>query len=167
MIPPRHVGLVLGVLAAVLLAVMAAAGCQAAARVAARTDATAAVERAASAFVVRAGAVDPAGAAGYAAALTPWTTGPLRQALQGAMEDRSVRTLRRETVTRVETAVVTALGRDEAVVAVAAVQARRWLDARAGMQHERVRQRIVCRLERIAGRWLVAELRVLAEEPVE
>lgn len=167
MITPGRLAVVAGGLALVLLAAMAGSGCEAVDRLAARSDAAAAVERTAAAFVVQAGSVDPASADRYAAALLPLATGPLQHALLTAVADPRAGARERRATVRVERTVLTALSAEAASVTVVAVQSRRWSDARAGRQQEAVRQWIACRLEAVDGRWLVAELRVLAEEPAD
>ncbi len=61
---------------------------------------------------------------------------------------------------------VTALSEDGATASVTAEQLRRGTDPASGrLTEERVLQRVACRLEKEGGRWLVAEFRLLSEEP--
>ena len=167
MIASRRLAIVVGALTFALVAAMAASACDAIERLDSRANETAAIERAASAFVVQAGTVGPASTDRYATALLPFATGPLRDALQATVTDSRAGMLARRAAVRVERTALTALSRGTGVVTVVAVQSRQWSDARAGIQHDAVRLWLACRLEAVDGRWLVRELRVLAEEPVD
>ncbi|RJQ07841.1 MAG: hypothetical protein C4558_08945 [Dehalococcoidia bacterium] len=94
------------------------------------------------------------------------TTDALREVLAEAAIDPAVRDHQRSVATAVESVSVTAFSRGEATVVVTATQSRSWRDAKAGPQVERVRQRTSCRLAREGGRWLVAGIQLLSEEPV-
>jgi hypothetical protein len=72
----------------------------------------------------------------------------------------------RTMTTRVVSVEVTALSEDGATASVTAEQFRRGTDPASGqLTEERVEQRVACRLVKEAGRWLVAEFRLLSEEP--
>ena len=74
----------------------------------------------------------------------------------------------RTMTTRVLAVEVTALSEDGATASVTAEQLRRGTDPASGrLTEERVLQRVACRLDKEGGRWLVAEFRLLSEEPIE
>jgi hypothetical protein len=80
--------------------------------------------------------------------------------------DPAAASQQRTIATRVVSAQVSALSDDEATVSVTAEQLRRSVDPTSGrLIEERVLQRVACRLALEGGRWLVAELRLLSEEP--
>lgn len=166
MIPARGAGYALFALAGLLLAVAVASGWHGVSRLVGREDETTAVQTVAASFVAAAGTYDFADAGSYAHRLEPFTTGELRDALAPAVLHPTVRTQRRSVATEVESVSVTALSDEAAVAVVTAVQARQWFDAALGHDTEQhVRQRTSCRLVREDGRWLVAEIRLLSEEP--
>lgn len=166
MIPARGAVYALFGLAGLLLAVAVASGWHGASRLMGHEDQTTAVRTVAAAFVVAAGTYDFADAGSYTHRLEPLAVGGLRDALAPAVLDPTVRTQRRSVATEVESASVTSLSDEAAVAIVTAVQARHWFDAAVGRDTEQhVRQRTSCRLVREDGRWLVAEIRLLSEEP--
>ena len=72
----------------------------------------------------------------------------------------------RTMTTRVVAVQVSAVSDDEATVSVTAEQLRRGVDPASGLlSEERVLQRVACRLSMEGGGWLVAEFRLLSEEP--
>ncbi|MEX1022419.1 MAG: hypothetical protein WD058_04660 [Dehalococcoidia bacterium] len=171
MIPARGAGYALFGLAGLLLAVAVASGWHGVARLVGREVETTAVQTVAVSFVAAAGTYDFADAGSYAHRLEPFAVGELRDVLAPAVLapavlDPTVRTQRRSVATEVESASVTSLSDEAAVAIVTAVQSRRWFDAASGRETEQhVRQRTSCRLVHEDGRWLVAEIRLLSEEP--
>ncbi len=168
MIPARGAGYALFGLAGLLFAVAVASGWHGVSRLLGREDQTTAVRTVAAAFGAAAGTYDFADAGSYAHRLEPVAIGELRDALAATVIDPTVRTQRRSVATEVESASVTSLSDKEAVAIVTTVQARHWVDAASGRETEQdVRQRTSCRLVRGDGRWLVAEIRLLSEEPAQ
>lgn len=166
MIPARGAGYALFGFAGLLLAGAVASGWHGVSHLVGREGETIAVRSVAATFVAAGGTYDFADAGSYAHRLEPLATGELRDALAPAVLDPTVRTQRRSVATEVESVSVTALSNEAAVAIVTAVQARRWFDAAFGRETEQhVRQRTSCRLVREDGRWLVAEIRLLSEEP--
>lgn len=166
MIPARGAGYALFGFAGLLLAVAVVSGWRGISRMAGHDDETAAVGAAAAAFVVDAGTYDWRDLAGYPIRLQPLTTGGLRHALTSAVIDPAARTQQRSVVSAVDSVSVTSLSDAVATATVTATQLRSWQDPRSGRQAERVRQRTSCRLVLEDGRWLVAEIHLLSEEPV-
>jgi len=165
-IPARGAGYALFALAGLLLAVAVASGWHGASRLMGREDETTAVRTVASAFVAAAGTYDFADAGSYTHRIEPLAVGGLRDALAPVVLDATVRTQRRSVATEVESASVTSLSDEAAVAIVTAVQSRRWFDAASGGETEQhVRQHTNCRLVHEDERWLVAEIRLLSEEP--
>lgn len=167
MIGGRGAGYALLGLAAVLFAIAVASGWSGASRLTGRADETRAVEAAAIAFVTAYGTFDYRDQETYTAQLAPLATGVLREAITAAALSPEASRQQRSLSTRIEAASVTALSGPDATVAVTARQERRWVDpALSQSLHEEAMQRVVCRLVREDGRWLVAELRLQSEEPV-
>lgn len=164
--PGRPAGYALLVLAVALLGVAVVSGLSGATGITVRSDEAAAAEEATTAFVLAFGTFDHAASEGYASGLAALATGTLRASLEQTGVADDAQRLQRSLRTRVETASISALDDGEATVTVTAVQERRWRDAVLDApRSEAVRQRLACRLVEVGGRWLVAELRLLSEEP--
>ena len=153
-------------LAGLLLVMAVVSGWQGTTRLTGRGDDTKAVEAAARAFVEAYGTFDFRDPESYRRRLLALTTGAVRDAVAGSQVD-PVALGRQQTMTaRVVTVQVSALSDDEATVSVTAEQLRRSVDPSSGrLLEERVLQRVACRLALEGGHWLVAELRLLSEEP--
>jgi len=153
-------------LAGLLLVMAVVSGWQGTTRLTGRGDDTKAVEAAARAFVETYGTFDFRDPESYRQRLLALTTGPVWEAVAGSQVD-PVALGRQQTMTaRVVTVQVSALSDDEATVSVTAEQLRRSVDPSSGrLLEERVLQRVACRLALEGGHWLVAELRLLSEEP--
>lgn len=165
---PRWPGIALLGLAALLLAIGVASIWSGATRQAARADAESAARDAASAFVHAYGNYDAPVGAEYVELLAVLAAGRLRDAIRVSAVDERALHGRRQAETRVESSTVLALTAEAAMVAVTALQQRRWSDSSLGRtQHEQVRQVVICRLARVDGRWLVVELRLQSEEAVD
>ena len=166
MIGGRGAMVALAGLAGLLLVMAVVSGWQGTTRLTGRGDDTKAVEAAARAFVEAYGTFDFRDPESYRQQLIILTTGPVRDAVASSQVD-PVALGRQQTMTaRVVTVQVSALSDDEATVSVTAEQLRRSVDPTSGrLIEERVLQRVACRLALEGGRWLVAELRLLSEEP--
>jgi hypothetical protein len=162
----RAAALVVGVLAGGLLALALLSGWQGAARLAGREDERAQVAAAARMFAEAYGTFDFRTPDVYREQLLALTTGTLRTVVVASETDPVALAQQRRTATRVIRAQVTALAAGQATVAVTAKQQRWGRDANTGLPlSTAVQQRIVCRLLREQGRWVVAEVRIVAEEP--
>ena len=148
-----------------LAAVLAVAGgCSAwngASRLAARGDDAASAEAASAAFIRAYGSFDYRSAELYAPRLAALAAGDLRRALQNASVDPAASRERRAGAVVVESAEVTSLQGDTAVVAVRSVQQWSRTDPGSGEEIREVATRHASlRLVRSDGSWLVAELNV-------
>jgi hypothetical protein len=153
-------------LAGLLLVVAGVSGWQGTSRLTGRGDDTSAVEESARAFVEAYGTFDFRDPDSYQQRLLALTTGPVRDAVRASQVDPVALGQRRTMTTRVIAVQVSALSEDEATVSVTAEQLRRGVDpASARLLEERVLQRVACRLVLEDGHWLVAEFRLLSEEP--
>jgi hypothetical protein len=153
--------------AALLLIVAIFSGWQGANRLSSTSDEAQDVEEAARAFVEAFGTFDFREPEVYRQRLLGLTTGAVREATLASAVDPVAVGQRRTTTTRVVSVSVTALSEDAASASVTAEQARRSVDAETGkLLEEQVRQRVACRLERRDNAWLVAEFRLVSEEPV-
>lgn len=154
-------------LAGLLIAIAVSSGWNGATRLAARGDDARAVEDAAAAFVTAYGAFDFRDARSYSARLAELTTGELRGAIVSAAVDPNAVAQQRTTTARVESVSVTALSEAAATATVRSMHERAWRDALSARAiREHVVQHVSCRLVREGGRWLVAELLLISEEPV-
>jgi len=153
-------------LAGLLLVMAVVSGWQGTTRLTNRGDDTTAVGEAARAFVEAYGTFDFRDPEFYRQQLLTLTTGSLNNAIAASQVDPAAASQQRTIATRVVSAQVSALSDDEATVSVSAEQLRRSVDPSSGrMIEERVLQRVACRLVLQEGRWLVAEFRLLSEEP--
>ncbi len=153
-------------LAGLLLVMAVVSGWQGTTRLTDRGGDTKAVEEAARAFVEAYGTFDFRDPDGYRERLLSLTTGPVRAALRASQVDPTALGQQRTMTARVVAVQVSALSDDEATVSVTAEQLRRGVaPASRRLLEERVLQRVACRLVREDGRWLVAEFRLLSEEP--
>ena len=168
MIGGRGAMLALAGLAGLLLVLAVVSGWQGTTRLTDRSDETAAVEDAARSFVEAYGTFDFRDPDSYRQHLLALTTGSVREAVAASQVDPVALGQQRTMTTSVVSVEVTALSEEGATVSVTAEQLRRGTDAASGgLTKERVEQRVACRLEKEGGRWLVAEFRLLSEEPVE
>ncbi len=153
-------------LAGLLLVMAVVSGWQGTARLTDRGGDSKAVEEAARAFVEAYGTFDFRDPGGYRDRLLALTTGFVREAVQASEVDSVALGQQRTMTARVVAVEVSALSEDEATVSVTAEQLRRGVDPASGrLLEERVLQRVACRLVLEGGRWLVAEFRLLSEEP--
>jgi hypothetical protein len=153
-------------LAGLLLVMAVVSGWQGTSRLTGRGDDTKAVEEAARAFVEAYGTFDFRDPHSYRQRLLALTTGPVREAVQASQVDPVALGQQRTMTSRAIAVQVSALSDDEATVSVTAEQLRRGVDPASGrLLAERVLQRVACRLVLGGGRWLVAEFRLLSEEP--
>lgn len=166
MIGGRGAMLALAGLAGLLLVMAVVSGWQGTSRLTGRGDDTKAIEEAARAFVEAYGTFDFRDPDGYRQRLLVLTTGPVREAVQASQVDPVALGQQRTMTARVVAVQVSALSEDEATVSVTAAQLRRGVDPASGrLLEERVLQRVACRLVLEGDRWLVAEFRLLSEEP--
>ena len=166
MIGGRGAMLALAGLAGLLLVLAVVSGWQGTTRLTDRSDETAAVEDAARSFVEAYGTFDFRDPASYRQRLLTLTTGSVREAVAASQVDPVALGQQRTMTARVVSVEVSALSEDGATASVTAEQLRRGTDAASGgLTKERVEQRVACRLEKEGGRWLVAEFRLLSEEP--
>jgi len=153
-------------LAGLLLVMALVSGWQGTSRLTDRGGDTKAVEEAARAFVEAYGTFDFRDPDSYRQRLLGLTTGPVREAVQASQVDPVALGQQRTMTARVMAVQVSALSNDEATASVTAEQLRRGVDPASGrLLEERVLQRVACRVALQDGRWLVAEFRVLSEEP--
>lgn len=166
MIGGRGAMLALAGLAGLLLVMAVVSGWQGTSRLTGRGDDARAVEETAQAFVEAYGTFDFRDPGSYRERLLTLTTGTVRAAVAASQVDPVALGQQRTMTARVVAVEVTALSDDEATASVTAEQLRRGTDpASAGLTEERVLQRVACRLVREGDRWLVAEFRLLSEEP--
>jgi type II secretory pathway pseudopilin PulG len=158
---------VLAGLAGGLLALAVLSGWQGVTRLAGREDERTQAIAVARAFAEAYGTFDFRAPDAYREQLLALTTGTLRAAIAAAEPDPVVLAHQHRTATRVTRVQVTALAGHQATATVAAEQRRWGVDPATGHPLAAdARQRLVCRLVREGGRWLVAEVRVVAEEPL-
>lgn len=163
----RGAVLVLVGFAGLLLVMAVVSGWQGTARLTSRGDATEAVEEAARSFVEAYGTFDFRDPASYRDQLLALTTASVREAVAASQVDPVALGQQRTISTRVTAVQVSALSESEATASVTAEQLRRSVEVASGrLLEERVRQRVACRLVLEGGRWLVAEFRLISEEPV-
>ena len=154
-------------LAGLLLVIALASGWSGASRLAGRGDDTAAIEAAAAAFVEAYGTFDFRTPHEYMPRLAETTAGELRGAIAASSIEPVAIEQQRSMTAAIESVSVTSLAADTATVSVTTVQHRRWIDAASGRAVEQfVEQRVSSQLVREDGRWLVAEFRLLSEQPV-
>lgn len=166
MIGERGAMVALAGLAGLLLVLAIISGWQGTTRLTSRGDDTKAVEEAARAFVEAYGTFDFRDPESYRQQLIILTTDPVRDAVASSQVDPVALGQQRTITTRVVAVQVSALSNDEATVSVTAEQLRRSVDPSSGrLLEERVLQQVACRLALEDGRWLVAEFRLLSEEP--
>jgi len=123
------------------------------------------VEAAARAFVKAYGSFDSRDPTGYREHLLALSTGSIRDALTVAEVDPVALARSRTVRTWVVSVEVTALAGGQATASLVTEQERTEVDPASGHPRaELVRQRVTCRLIRVDGRWLVAEVRLLGEE---
>lgn len=168
MIGGRGAMVALAGLAGLLLVLAVVSGWQGTTRLTDRSDETAAVEEAARSFVEAYGTFDFRDPNSYRQRLLALATGSVRAAVVASEVDPVALGQQRTMTTRVVAVEVTALSEDGATASVTAEQLRRATDPASGrLTEERMVQRVACRLEKEGGRWLVAEFRLLSEEPTE
>ena len=168
MISGRGAMLALAGLAGLLLVLAVVSGWQGTTRLTDRSDETAAVEEAARSFVEAYGTFDFRDPDSYRERLLALTTRTVRDAVVASEVDPVALGQQRTMTTTVVSVEVTALSEDGATASVTAEQLRRGTNAASGrLTEERVVQRVACRLVREGDRWLVAEFRLLSEEPIE
>jgi hypothetical protein len=152
---------------ALLLAFAALSGWQGATRLAGRGSQAHAVEAVTREFVEAYGTFDFHEPAAYEQRLVPLTSGNVRAALAGAGVDPVAVGQQRQLTTTVLSVRVTTLAKDEATTEATAEQLRRGVDPASGQPtEERVQQEVACRLVHQGSRWLVADFRLLGEEPL-
>ncbi len=168
MIGGRGAMVVLVGLAGLLLVMAVVSGWQGTTRLTDRSGDTKAVEEAARAFVEAYGTFEFRDPDNYRQRLLVLTTGPVQEAVQASEVDPVALGQQRTMTARVVAVQISALSNDEATVSVTAEQLRRGVDpVSERLLEERVLQRVACRLVLDGGRWLVAEFRLLSEEPQE
>ena len=166
MIGGRGAMVALAGLAGLLLVLAVVSGWQGTTRLTDRSDEAAEVEEAARSFVEAYGTFDFRDPDAYRERLLTLTAGTVREAVAASQVDPVALGQQRTMTTWVVSVEVTALSEEGATVSVTAEQLRRGTDAASGgLTEERVEQRVACRLEKEGGRWLVAEFRLLSEEP--
>lgn len=153
--------------AGLLLIIAMFSGWQGARRLTSQVDDTAAAEEAARTFVIAFGTFDFRQPEVYRQRLLALSTGVVREATLAAGVDPVAIGQKRTTTTEVQTVTVSALSGNQASASITAEQLRKSVDSETGkLVEERVSQRIACRLLRQDGAWLVAEFRLISEEPV-
>lgn len=168
MIGGRGAMVALAGLAGLLLVLAIVSGWQGTSRLTDRSDETAAVEDAARSFVEAYGTFDFRDPDAYHQRLLTLAAGTVREAVAASQVDPVALGQQRTMTTWVVSVEVTALSEDGATASVTAEQLRRSTDsASGGLTEVRVEQRVACRLVREGDRWLVAEFRLLSEEPIE
>jgi hypothetical protein len=152
-------------LAGLLLALAGVSAWQGTARLSGRGNEREAVATAARAFAKAYGGFDYRDPAGYRDHLLTMTTGTIHAVLAASEADPVAVAQRRTTSMRVASVEVTALAGHQATAVVVADQERIEIDPASGLQREEIiRQHLMCRLARVDGRWLVAEVRLLGEQ---
>jgi len=158
---------VLGGLAGLLLVIAAVSGWQGAARLRGQGDDIHDVEEATRQFVEAYGTFDFRDPEAHRERLMTLSTGPVFAAVATSPIDAVAVGQQQTVTTEVLTVQVTALSGDEATASATADQTRRALDPATGqLRTLRTRQHVNCRLIRTAGRWLIAEFRLVSEEPL-
>ena len=153
-------------LAGLLVLAAAASAWSGVSRLSARGDDAASAEEAAAAFVRAYAEFDYRRAELYAPRLAGLAAGGLKSALASASVDPAAVAGRLSGTAAVESARVTSLAGDAAVVAVRSRQERTRVDGESGeVVSEAVTQHASLRLVRSGTRWLVAELELVSEEP--
>ena len=153
-------------LAALLMVLAAASAWSGASRLAARGDDRAAAEAAAGAFVRAYAGFDYRRAELYAPRVAALATGDLREAIASASVDGAALEERVTGTAAIESAEVRSLSGDAAVVEVRSRWERARVEPRSGGEiREGGTQRVRLRLVRAEGRWLVAGLELVGEEP--
>lgn len=153
--------------AGLLVIVAIFSGSQGVRRLSERGDDSATVEAVAQAFVAAYGTFDYREPEQFYDRLLSLTTGGLLAMAANPEPDPVAIGQRRVTSAHVVSASVSALSVDAAAVSVAVEQVRRSIDPESGEPvEEYVLQRINCRLVRQSDQWLVAEFRLLSEEPI-
>lgn len=159
---------VLGSLAGGLLALAVLSGWQGMTRLADREDERTQVTAVARVFAETYGTFDFQAPHAYRERLLALTTGTLRTAAAAAEPDPVALAHQHRTAMRVTGVQVTALASGQATATVVAEQRRWGVDPATGRPLAvAARQRMVCRLAREGGRWRVAEVRIVAEEPLD
>ena len=168
MIGGRGAMVALAGLAGLLLVLAIISGWQGTTRLTNRGGDSKAVEEAAQAFVQAYGTFDFRDPESYRQQLLALTTDSLHDAVASSQVDPAAASQQRTITTRVVSDQVSTLSDDQATVSVTAEQLRRSTDPSSGrLVEERVRQQVACRLLLQEGRWLVAEFRLLSEEPAD
>lgn len=153
-------------LAGLFLAVAGASAWQGTARLAGRGSDRGEAGATARAFVEAYGTFDHRDAQGYRERLLGLSTGDLHAAVAESAVDPMAVAQARTLHTTVQSVQVTALAGGDAAATVVAEQQRTELDPATGrLRQTVVRQRVSCRLTQVEGRWLVAEFRLVVEEP--
>ncbi|MPZ49976.1 MAG: hypothetical protein GEU75_11895 [Dehalococcoidia bacterium] len=154
--------------AGLLLVIAVFSGWQGASRLSDRSDDSAAVEDAARTFVEAFGTFDYRAPERHRERLLLLSTGSVLAVTANSAVDPVAVGQRRVTSTHVVSSSVSALSVDGAAVSVTAEQIRRGTDPESGEAiEEYVLQRVNCRLVSEDNRWLVAEFRLLSEEPLK
>ncbi|MPZ50268.1 MAG: hypothetical protein GEU75_13390 [Dehalococcoidia bacterium] len=153
--------------AGLLLVIALFSGFQGVNRLSGRGDDSVAVEAVARQFAEAYGTYDYREPERFRERLLELTTGVVRATAANPEPDPVAIGQRRVTTSRVVSASVSALSVDAAAVSVTVEQVRRSIDPESAEPvEEHVRQRVNCRLVREGDRWLVAEFRLMFEEPV-
>ena len=151
-------------LAALLLVAACCSAWNGASRLAAREGDGASASAAAGAFVRASGSFDHRRAELYAPRLAALATGELRRALTGASVDPDARRERLTGTALVESAEITSLSRDTAVVTVRSRHEWSRVDPESGAEiREEATRWQNLRLLRRGGSWLVAEMELIGE----
>lgn len=153
--------------AGLLLMIALFSGFQGVNRLSDRSDDSATVEAVAREFAMAYGTYDYREPERFRDQLLELTTGVLRVMAVNPEPDPVAVGQRRITSVRVVSTAVSALSVDAAAVSITVEQVRRSSDPESGDPiEEHVRQRVNCRLVREGDRWLVAEFRLMFEEPL-
>lgn len=159
------VRVVLGGFTVLLLALAGLSGWQGVARLTGRDDATGEVQDVARAFAEAYGTVDARAPDAYQERMLRLTTGRLHAALL-QMDVAPAATQGRTLTTRVLSVQVTSLVHARATADVIVEQRRQTVDpATGGAWEDQVGARLICRLVRTGGRWLVEEVRLVPIGP--
>ena len=151
-------------LAALLLVAACCSAWSGASRLAAREGDGASASAAAAAFVRAHGSFDHRRAELYAPRLAALATGELQRALASARVDPAAVSGRLVGAALVESAELTSLRGDTAVVAVRVRQERTRVDPGSGAElREDITRHASLRLVRSGGRWLVAEMELIGD----
>jgi hypothetical protein len=154
--------------ASLLLVIAVFSGFRGARRLTSQGDETAAVEEATRAFAQAFGTFDFRQPEDYRQTLLALSTGAVREATLASAVDPVAIGQKRTTTTSVISVSVNALSGDAASASVTAEELRKRVDSATGrLVEESVTQRITFRVVRQGNAWLVAELRLVSEEPVD